>query len=175
MSMGGKRMRIYETMFIIDPNLEDEARDELANRVKGWVEEKVKGKVESFDRWGIRQLAFRVDKFYQGDYSVLVFEADPQNVKALEDMYRITPQIFRWMVFRREDLEEQRKKEAEKGKNEEATEEVSEVVEEAQALETNEVNENDGSTESVETTESAESAEAEENEKPQEQDEGENY
>ncbi len=107
-------MRIYETMFIIDPNLEDAARDELANRVKSWIEEKVKGEIRTFDRWGMRQLAYRVDKFFQGDYTVAVFNADPQNVKALEDMYRITPQIFRWMVFRREDLEKHHNAEAEK-------------------------------------------------------------
>ncbi len=117
-------MRIYETMFIIDPNLEDGERDELANRVKNWIEEKVKGNVKDFDRWGIRQLAFRVDKFTQGDYTVIVFDAEPESVKALEDMYRITPRIFRWMVFRREDLEKQAKKKPEK------PEETPEVVEE---------------------------------------------
>lgn len=98
-------MRIYETMFIIDPNLDDAVREEIANRVKTWIEEKVKGKIRNFDRWGMRQLAFRVDKFLQGDYTVALFDAEPSNLKALEEMYRITPQIFRWMVFRREDIE----------------------------------------------------------------------
>ena len=98
-------MRIYETMFVIDPNLDDAAREEMANRVKTWIEEKVKGKIRNFDRWGMRQLAFRVDKLFQGDYTVALFDAEPSNLKELEEMYRITPQIFRWMVFRREDIE----------------------------------------------------------------------
>ena len=98
-------MRIYETMFIIDPNLDDAIREEMANRVKTWIEEKVKGKIRNFDRWGMRQLAFRVDKLLQGDYTVILFDAEPLSLKALEEMYRITPQIFRWMIFRREDIE----------------------------------------------------------------------
>lgn len=98
-------MRIYETMFIVNPELGDETREDIANRVKTWIEEKVKGTIRKFDRWGMRQLAFRVNKFYQGDYTVVLFDAEPYSLKALEEMYRITPEIFRWMVFRREDIE----------------------------------------------------------------------
>lgn len=98
-------MRIYETMFIVNPELDDESREEMANRVKSWIEEKVKGTIRKFDRWGMRQLAFRVDKFYQGDYTVVLFDAEPSDLKALEEMYRITPEILKWMVFRREDIE----------------------------------------------------------------------
>ncbi len=119
-------MRTYETMFIIDPNLEDAERDELANRVKNWIEEKVEGNVKNFDRWGIRQLAFRVDKFTQGDYTVVIFESDPSKVKALEEMYRITPRIFRWMVFRREDLEKHHEEKAAVEEKEETQEEIKE-------------------------------------------------
>ncbi len=123
-------MRIYETMFIIDPNLDDAAREEMANRVKTWIEEKVKGKIRNFDRWGMRQLAFRVDKFLQGDYTVALFDAEPSNLKALEEMYRITPQIFRWMIFRREDIEKHppviEKEEDEVTEKNETTEELKE-------------------------------------------------
>ncbi len=105
MSMGGKSMRIYETMFLIDPTLDDETRESFVNRVKSRIEEKANGTIRNVDRWGIRQLAFRVNKFFEGDYTVILFDAEPSNLKALEEMYRITPQIFRWIVFRREDLE----------------------------------------------------------------------
>ncbi len=137
-------MRIYETMFIIDPNLEDAERDDLAKRVKSWIEEKVKGNVRNFDRWGIRQLAFRVDKFTQGDYTVIVFDAEPSELKALEEMYRITPRIFRWMVFRREDLEKKEKKGepvSEVKEEEEVSEVVENVQEQAKAEESEEKNE----------------------------------
>ncbi len=160
-------MRIYETMFIIDPNVEDDARNDLANRVKTWIEEKVKGKVRNFDRWGIRQLAFRVDKFLQGDYTVVIFEAEPQHVKELEDMYRITPQIFRWMIFRREDLEKKEKKaeEAKKSESQDVTE-------------TGEMGQNTAQVESenVEPVESVESSEGkkDEEETQETRDEGEN-
>ncbi len=157
-------MRIYETMFIIDPNVEDDARNDLANRVKTWIEEKVKGKVRNFDRWGIRQLAFRVDKFLQGDYTVIIFEAEPQHVKELEDMYRITPQIFRWMIFRREDLEKKERKAEETKENE--NQDVVEKEEIAQGASEAEV-------ENVEPGESSEEKK-DEGETQQVKDEGEN-
>ncbi len=147
-------MRIYETMFIIDPNLDDAAREEMANRVKTWIEEKVKGKIRSFDRWGVRQLAFRVDKFLQGDYTVTLFDAEPLSLKPLEEMYRITPQIFRWMIFRREDIEKHppvvKKEEEEVVEKVETDGEVKEVeksetIPEVSVTKSEEVSEGEGS------------------------------
>lgn len=156
-------MRIYETMFIIDPNLEDATRDELANRVKSWIEEKVKGEVKSFDRWGMRQLAFRVDKFLQGDYTVVIFDAEPQNVKALEEMYRITPQIFRWMVFRREDLEKHRnsKEKVEQAEDSESMRKMPEVNENSEENMNEDQIEKTQETEEVENAQDVESKENE--------------
>jgi len=105
LSMGGKFMRIYETLFIIDPTLEEEARNKLVDRVKNQIEEKMGGKIRQIDRWGVRQLAFKVQKFNEGDYTVMLFDADPSQIKSLEEMYKIVPEIFRHLILRREDLE----------------------------------------------------------------------
>ncbi|GEM_PF-1205332 len=133
-------MRIYETMFIVNPELDDESREEMANRVKSWIEEKVKGTIRKFDRWGMRQLAFRVDKFYQGDYTVVLFDAEPSSLKALEEMYRITPEILKWMVFRREDIEKHppATEKVEAASAESVNPEVSEAPDEASSLESKE-------------------------------------
>lgn len=101
-----EKQRIYETMFIIDPNLEDEAREAVAEKIKKQIEERVQGIVRKFDRWGVRKLAYRLGRgFTEGDYTVIIFEADPENIDLLEKFYKITPEVFRWQTFRREDLE----------------------------------------------------------------------
>ncbi len=101
-----EKQRIYETLFIIDPNLEDDSRETVAEKIKQQIEERVQGIVRKFDRWGVRKLAYKLGRgFTEGDYTVIVFEADPENVDLLEKFYKITPEVFRWQTFRREDLE----------------------------------------------------------------------
>lgn len=119
-----EKQRIYETMFIIDPNLEDDARETVAEKIKQQIEERVQGIVRKIDRWGVRKLAYRLGRgFTEGDYTVIIFEADPENVDILEKFYKITPEIFRWQTFRREDLEKSGLPK-EMLKNEEKTEET---------------------------------------------------
>jgi small subunit ribosomal protein S6 len=83
----------------------------MAEKVRDYIVERVGGTIEKFDRWGIRKLAYRVTKgFSEGDYTVIQFKADSESVDILEKFYGITPEIFRWQTFRREDLEKAEKK-----------------------------------------------------------------
>ncbi len=108
------KKRIYETLFIISPDLEDEQRDEVAERIKTFIEDRMNGNIKSLERWGKRRLAYRVRKgFYEGDYTLILFEADPEKVIDLEKYYKIIPEIFRWQTFRREDLEKAESKKEE--------------------------------------------------------------
>ncbi|CCU86194.1 MULTISPECIES: 30S ribosomal protein S6 [Mesotoga] len=103
--------RIYETMFIVSPKLDEENRNATAEKVRDYIVERVGGTVEKFDRWGMRKLAYRVSKgFSEGDYTVIQFKADPESVDTLERFFGVTPEVFRWQTFRREDLEKAEKK-----------------------------------------------------------------
>lgn len=116
--------RIYETMFIVVPTLNDEEREAVVEKVKNFIQERLEGKIENVDRWGIRKLAFKVKKFTEGDYTVIIFRASPEKVNELENFYHITQEIFRWQTFRREDLEKKEKKRKEKEGNVEVKENV---------------------------------------------------
>lgn len=116
--------RIYETMFIVVPSLNDEEREAVVEKVKNFIQERLEGKIENVDRWGIRKLAFKVKKFTEGDYTVIIFRAFPEKVNELENFYHITQEIFRWQTFRREDLEKKEKKRKEKEGNVEVKENV---------------------------------------------------
>ncbi|MBN2219615.1 MAG: 30S ribosomal protein S6 [Kosmotogaceae bacterium] len=103
--------RIYETMFIVSPKLDEEERNAMAEKVRDYIVERVGGNIEKFDRWGIRKLAYRVAKgFSEGDYTVIQFRAEPETLDILERFFGITPDVFRWQTFRREDLEKAEKK-----------------------------------------------------------------
>ncbi len=100
------RRRIYETLFIVSPRIDEEERESIVEKVTAYIEERVGGEIRSVDRWGIKKLAYRVRKgFAEGDYSVILFDADAETVLGLERLYNVTPEIFRWQTFRREDLE----------------------------------------------------------------------
>ncbi|MEN3008796.1 30S ribosomal protein S6 [Pseudothermotoga sp.] len=104
-------MRIYETMFIIDPRLSEQERETFVEKVKNVINERVAGKIREMNRWGLRKLAYPIAHQTEGDYTVIIFSAEPLNVNKLEEFYRVTPQIIRWQTFRREDLEKKEKKE----------------------------------------------------------------
>lgn len=103
--------RIYETMFIIDTRLKNEEREAFVEKVKTIITERVKGTVETVNRWGIRKLAYPISHQTEGDYTVVLFRAPSTDLNRLEEFYRVTPQILRWQTFRREDLEKKEKKE----------------------------------------------------------------
>jgi len=109
--------RIYESMFIVAPNIPEAEREKLVEKVKNIIEERVRGRIEKVDRMGLRKFAYEIKKFSEGDYTVIYFRCDGQRLQELEEFYRVTPEIIRWQTFRRFDLEKkerkQQKKEAE--------------------------------------------------------------
>jgi len=135
--------RIYETMFIVVPTLDEEERESVVKKVRDFIQERLEGKIENVDRWGIRKLAFKVKKFTEGDYTVILFRASPEKVNQLENFYHITQEIFRWQTFRREDLE---KKERKKQKENALKVVETSVEEKTEKQETVTVNEADSKT-----------------------------
>ena len=111
-----EKPRIYEIMFIVSPKLDQEERDAKVEKVKSWITERIGAQIESFERWGMRKLAYRTRQgFTEGDYTWGIFRALPSKVKELDSLLKIDPEIFRWQIFRRFDLEKkERKKEREK-------------------------------------------------------------
>lgn len=103
--------RYYETMFVIRADLPAEEREDLAQKVKSFIEERIDGEVEEFTRWGVRKLAYRTPKgkFTDGDYTYIIFKASPDKINELENFYRVTQEIFRYQTIRREDLEKKQK------------------------------------------------------------------
>ena len=94
-------MNKYESMYILKPDLEDEARTALVDRFKELVE-KNGGKVEKVDEWGARKLAYPIDYITEGYYVLMHFEAEPAFPEELERNYKITDDVLRYLVVRLE-------------------------------------------------------------------------
>ncbi len=69
-------MRHYETVYIIDPNLADEAISDVVTRFSA-LTEKGNGVVTKVDEWGKRDLAYDIKKFSKGYYVLMQFCGDP--------------------------------------------------------------------------------------------------
>ncbi|MEN3042599.1 MAG: 30S ribosomal protein S6 [Fervidobacterium sp.] len=116
-------MRIYETMFIIKPDVPEEERNKLVDNVKKFLEERVKAQVDNVDRWGMRKLAYKIGRYFDGDYTVIYFRCNGQGLDQFENYFKVHPEFIRWQTFRREDLEKKERRAA-RAKKEEAVQEV---------------------------------------------------
>ena len=93
-------MNKYESVIIINPNCTDEAVKALEERFIGLINEN--GKVESVENMGKKKLAYDIKKNSEATYMVINFEAKPDSIAELERNYRITDEILKFIVVRKE-------------------------------------------------------------------------
>ena len=67
-------MNKYEAMYIVNPNVADDARAALVERFSGIVTNGG-GNVEKIDDWGKRKLAYEIDDLTEGHYILMHFES----------------------------------------------------------------------------------------------------
>ena len=94
-------MNKYESVIIIDPNCTEEAVKDLESRFTGLINEN--GKVESVENMGKKRLAYEIKKNKEATYMLINFEAKPDSIAELERNYRITDEILKFIVVRKED------------------------------------------------------------------------
>ena len=91
--------RIYEILFIADPNLGEPEVDALAAHVQGFVE-KEGGTVQKLEKWGKKRLAYDVRRHREGYYVLLVAEGTGVMVKEVERRLKVTDGIIRYLTVR---------------------------------------------------------------------------
>ncbi|MBU5488104.1 30S ribosomal protein S6 [Clostridium sp. MSJ-8] len=90
-------MRKYETIFIQNPSLDEEALNANIEKFKGIIENGG-GTVDNVDVWGKRKLAYEIDKVNEGYYTLVNFTASPELPKELDRVFRITDGIMRHII-----------------------------------------------------------------------------
>ena len=92
-------MNQYETVFILTPVLSDEQMKEAVGKFKSFLEENG-AKIVNEEEWGLRKLAYPIQKKSTGFYCLLEFEAEPTIVKKLETAFRRDERVIRHLTFR---------------------------------------------------------------------------
>jgi small subunit ribosomal protein S6 len=90
--------RQYELILMLDPAVEEEAREKLASDAKASIE--AAGNLLHEDNWGIREMAYEIDHKSESDYRWFRFEAPTSLLEDLDHNLKIADGIMRFRVFR---------------------------------------------------------------------------
>ncbi|MCL2322341.1 MAG: 30S ribosomal protein S6 [Oscillospiraceae bacterium] len=94
-------MNKYETIFILNPTLDDSAVNLNIEKFKGVIESSG-GTVDNVDLWGKRKLAYEINKINEGIYVLMNFQAKPDLPQELDRQYRITDAVIRHIILKQE-------------------------------------------------------------------------
>jgi small subunit ribosomal protein S6 len=94
-------MRKYEIMYVIRPNIEDEAKKALVERFNSILTDNGAELTESKD-WGKRRLAYEINDFRDGYYQLIHLNAETAAVDEFTRLAKISEDIIRHMVVKDE-------------------------------------------------------------------------
>jgi len=92
-------MNHYETVFILTPVLSDAQMTEAVEKFTKVLTDKG-ATIVNKENWGLRKLAYPIDKKSTGFYTLVEFDAEPQVIKKLETAYRRDERVLRFLTFR---------------------------------------------------------------------------
>ena len=92
-------MNKYESVVIVNPNVEENTLKELIERFQTLIN--TDGKVEQVNELGKKKLAYEINKNKEGYYIVFEFEAKPSLIAELERNYRITDEVIKFIVVKK--------------------------------------------------------------------------
>ena len=92
-------MRLYETIFIASPTLTDEQYDEIVKHFEGIIAEQG-GEIIKTDKWGRKKLAYEVQKFSEGYYTLFEMNAGSKLISELERRFRNNDAVIKFMSVR---------------------------------------------------------------------------
>ena len=109
-------MRQYETTFILRPNLGEEQTTEIIDRTVAIITGD-EGSALCLDRWGVKRLAYEINKEIQGYYVYLNYAAPGKTVDEIERIFRIDDRVLRYLTVKLGDNMTAETIEAEKQRN----------------------------------------------------------
>ena len=92
-------MNQYETVFILTPVLSDEQMKETVAKFKNLLTEKG-AEILNEETWGLKKMAYAIQKKSTGFYCLLEFKAEPDVIKKLEIGYRRDEKVIRFMTVK---------------------------------------------------------------------------
>ena len=94
-------MNNYETVFILTPVLSDAQMKEAVEKFTNILKEQG-AEIVNEENWGLRKLAYPIDKKTTGFYQLVEFKANPETIATLEVQFRRDERVIRFLTFRQD-------------------------------------------------------------------------
>ena len=101
MERGTTSLRPYELMYLVQPGADEERLGAISERIQQAITS-AGGKIDKVNARGRRRLAYRVDRFREGIYTVVDFQLDPKQAREIERTIKLQEDILRHLVVRRD-------------------------------------------------------------------------
>ncbi len=92
-------MNQYETVFILTPVLSDDQTKETVAKFKTLLTDNG-AEIVSEEAWGLKKLAYQIEKKTSGFYFLMEFKAEPEVIKTLETAYRRDEKVIRFQTVK---------------------------------------------------------------------------
>ncbi|MBO7051095.1 MAG: 30S ribosomal protein S6 [Prevotella sp.] len=92
-------MNHYETVFILTPVLSDEQTKETVAKFTKVLKDNG-AEILNEEAWGLKKMAYAIDKKSTGFYNLVEFKAEPSVVATLETAYRREEKVIRFMTVK---------------------------------------------------------------------------
>ena len=92
-------MNQYETVFIMTPVLSDQQMKETVEKFKGVLAANG-AEIVNDENWGLKKMAYAIQKKSTGFYQLLEFKAEPEAVAKLETAYRRDERVIRFITVK---------------------------------------------------------------------------
>ena len=92
-------MNQYETVFILTPVLSDEQMKETVAKFKKLLTDKG-AEIVNEEAWGLKKMAYAIDKKSTGFYNLVEFKAEPSVIKKLETGFRRDEKVIRFLTVK---------------------------------------------------------------------------
>ncbi|WP_078543266.1 30S ribosomal protein S6 [Litchfieldia alkalitelluris] len=95
-------MRKYEIMYIIRPNIDDEAKKALTERFSGVLTDNG-AEITNVKEWGKRRLAYEINDFRDGYYMILNVMSGSEAINEFDRLAKISEDIIRHIIVKIEE------------------------------------------------------------------------
>jgi small subunit ribosomal protein S6 len=92
-------MRRYELMLVLRPDVADDKAQAVIDRTTRQLVASG-GQIIKVAPWGRRRLAYQIDRYREGSYHIVLFEAPPDALGEMERTLQITEEVLRHLVTR---------------------------------------------------------------------------
>lgn len=94
--------QLYETMYILRPDIGDEAVDQAIEKYQSILRENGAEILETQHR-GKRRLAYEIERQREGFYIQMNFKADGSQIAPMERAMRLSSEVIRYLTVKQEE------------------------------------------------------------------------